>query len=138
MIIDFYNPADESRPRRAKYGPGASPQSTTPILYSHGGSRHFVGTPRNLTDEAAKNIGSKGGLVGLQFGNTFSNRAYYHWRQKGRSFGDLSGTLKRYALSRPSRPWTKRSPKRIRASRRFRPRSVAWEWTAWRIRKALG
>jgi membrane dipeptidase len=70
--------------------------SRAPVLYSHGGSRHFVDTPRNLTDEAARKISSKGGVVGLQFGNTFSNRAYYEWRQKGRPFGDLSGTLKRY------------------------------------------
>ena len=62
----------------------AAELSSAPVLYSHGGSRHFVDTPRNLTDEAAKKIASKGGVVGLQFGNTFSNRAYYEWRQKGR------------------------------------------------------
>ena len=51
---------------------------------------------KRANDEAAKKIASKGGVVGLQFGNTFSNRAYYEWRQKGRPFGDLTGTLKRY------------------------------------------
>ena len=70
--------------------------SRAPVLYSHGGSRHFVDTPRNLTDEAARKIASKGGVIGLQFGNTFSNPKYYEWRQKGRPFGDVSSALKRY------------------------------------------
>jgi len=71
--------------------------SRDPVLYSHGGSRHFVDTPRNITDEAAKKIASKGGVIGLQFGNTFSNRRYYEWRQKGRPFGDVSGSMKRFS-----------------------------------------
>jgi membrane dipeptidase len=70
--------------------------SRDPVLFSHGGSRHFVDTPRNLSDEAARKIAAKGGVIGLQFGNSFSNRAYYEWRQKGAPFGDVSGALKRY------------------------------------------
>lgn len=70
--------------------------SSAPVLYSHGGSRHFVDTPRNLTDEAARKMASKGGVIGLQFGNTFSNLKYYEWRQQGRPFGDVSASLKRY------------------------------------------
>jgi membrane dipeptidase len=70
--------------------------SRDPVLFSHGGSRHFVDTPRNLSDEAARKIASKGGVIGLQFGNSFSNREYFEWRQKGAPFGDLTGTLKRY------------------------------------------
>jgi membrane dipeptidase len=74
----------------------AAEVSRDPVLYSHGGSRHFVDTPRNISDEAAKKIASKGGVIGLQFGNSFSNREYYEWRQKGKPFGDVSGALKRY------------------------------------------
>jgi membrane dipeptidase len=74
----------------------AAEASRDPVLFSHGGSRHFVDTPRNLSDEAARKIASKGGVIGLQFGNTFSNREYYEWRQKGKPFGDVSGSLKRF------------------------------------------
>jgi membrane dipeptidase len=70
--------------------------SRDPVLYSHGGSRHFVDTQRNITDEAAKKVAAKGGVIGLQFGNTFSNRKYYDWRQQGKPFGDISGMLKQY------------------------------------------
>lgn len=72
--------------------------SRDPVLYSHGGSRHFVDTPRNISDEAAKKIASKGGVIGLQFGNGFSNRRYFEYRQKGKPFGDVSGAMKRYSV----------------------------------------
>jgi len=74
----------------------AAQLSRDPVLYSHGGSRHFVDTPRNISDEASKQIAAKGGVIGLQFGNGFSNRAYFEARQKGRPFGDVSGMVKRY------------------------------------------
>jgi membrane dipeptidase len=74
----------------------AAEASRDPVLFSHGGSRHFVDTPRNLSDEAAKKIAAKGGVVGLQFGNGFSNRKYFEFRQKGAPFGDVSGMVKRY------------------------------------------
>lgn len=70
--------------------------SRDPVLFSHGGSRHFVDTPRNLSDEAARKIAAKGGVIGLQFGNSFSNRQYFDWRQKGAPFGDVSGAVRRY------------------------------------------
>ena len=71
--------------------------SRDPVLFSHGGSRHFVDIPRNLSDEAAKKIAAKGGVVCLQFGNTFNNRAYYDTLPKGRVFGDVTQMLKRFA-----------------------------------------
>jgi membrane dipeptidase len=70
--------------------------SADPVIFSHGGSRHFVDTTRSISDNAARRIASKGGVVGLHFGNSFHNRAYYDWRQKGRPFGDVSGMLTRY------------------------------------------
>ncbi|MBI1788525.1 MAG: membrane dipeptidase [Acidobacteria bacterium] len=69
--------------------------SADPVLYTHGGSRHFVDIPRCISDEAAKAIASRGGAVGLHFGNSFHNKRYYEWRQKGKPFGDISGMLKR-------------------------------------------
>jgi membrane dipeptidase len=71
--------------------------SSDPVLYTHGGSRHFVDTPRCISDEAAKKIASKGGVVGLHFGNSFHNKPYYDWRQKGKPFGDISGMLRKIA-----------------------------------------
>jgi membrane dipeptidase len=70
--------------------------SRQPVLFSHGGSRHVIDIPRSLSDEAAKKIAAKGGVVGLQFGNTFSNPEYYAFRQKGKPFGDVTDTLKPY------------------------------------------
>jgi membrane dipeptidase len=71
--------------------------SSDPILYTHGGSRYFVNTPRCISDEAAKKIASKGGAVGLHFGNSFHNKPFYDWRQKGKPFGDISGMLSQIA-----------------------------------------
>ena len=70
--------------------------SADPVLWSHGGSRHFVDTTRSITDEAAKKVASKGGVIGLHFGNSFHNKAYFDWRQKGRQFGDISDALPRW------------------------------------------
>ena len=70
--------------------------SRDPILFSHGGSRHFVDIPRNLSDEAARKIAARGGVICLHFGNTFNNRAYYDTLPK-QVFGDVSQMLKRFA-----------------------------------------
>ncbi|MEX2264606.1 MAG: membrane dipeptidase [Bryobacteraceae bacterium] len=71
--------------------------SKDPVLWSHGGSRHFVDTSRSISDEAAKAVAKRGGVIGLHFGNSFHNRPYYEWRQKGQPFGDISGMLKHAA-----------------------------------------
>ena len=70
--------------------------SRQPVLFSHGGSRHIIDIPRSLSDDAAKKIAAKGGVVGLQFGNTFNNPEYYAFRQKGKPFGDVTDTLMPY------------------------------------------
>jgi membrane dipeptidase len=75
----------------------AAEASTDPVLWSHGGSRHFVDTNRSISDEAAKKVASKGGVIGLHFGNSFHNKAYFDWRQKGRPFGDVSRALPKWA-----------------------------------------
>jgi membrane dipeptidase len=89
MVINVAHASNDAILQTADY-------SRDPILYSHGGSRHFVETSRNISDEAARRIAAKGGVIGLQFGNTFSNRRYYDFRQQGRPFGDVSSTMKRY------------------------------------------
>jgi membrane dipeptidase len=90
MVINVAHGSDETIRQ-------AAAASSDPVLYSHGGSRAIVDTKRNITDEAAREVAAKGGVIGLQFGNTFSNPKYYEWRQKGKPFGDVSGTLKHFS-----------------------------------------
>ena len=60
----------------------AAEASEDPILYSHGGYRSLKDYRRNITDEAARAISEKGGVIGLQIGNTFNNasKAYEAYR----------------------------------------------------------
>src|SRR5262249_27369169 len=53
--------------------------SRQPVIYSHGGFRGIVDNPRCLTDQAAKAIAVKGGVIGIQFGSTFNNPKYAQW-----------------------------------------------------------
>lgn len=71
--------------------------SRDPVVYTHGGFRHFVDIPRCISDEAAKAIAAKGGVIGLQFGNTFNNPKFYEWRNEGPPAADVSAKLGRYA-----------------------------------------
>ena len=49
--------------------------STVPVIASHSGFRHFTpGFERNLSDELAKAIAAKGGVVQITFGVGFVNR----------------------------------------------------------------
>lgn len=59
--------------------------STQPIIYSHGGFRGIVDNPRCITDQAAKAIAAKGGVIGIQFGSTFNNPKYAEWVQRTRA-----------------------------------------------------
>ncbi len=58
--------------------------SEDPVIFSHGGYRHFVDIPRSISNKSAQAIAAKGGVIGLQWGSTFSNPKYYAWRHKGR------------------------------------------------------
>jgi membrane dipeptidase len=53
--------------------------SRQPVIYSHGGFRGIVDNPRCITDEAAKALAAKGGVIGIQFGSTFNNPKYAEW-----------------------------------------------------------
>jgi membrane dipeptidase len=83
MVINVAHGSDETIQQAAE-------ASSDPVLYSHGGSRAIVDTGRNITDEAARMVGAKGGVIGVQFGNTFNNPKYYAWVQKGRPYGNFS------------------------------------------------
>lgn len=53
--------------------------SRQPVIYSHGGFRAIVDTPRCITDKAARALAAKGGVIGIQFGSTFNNPKYAAW-----------------------------------------------------------
>ncbi|MBK8506041.1 MAG: membrane dipeptidase [Saprospiraceae bacterium] len=56
--------------------------SKHPVIYSHGGFYSIVGHPRCITDEAAKAVAAKGGVIGIHFGSLFNNPKYYSWQQR--------------------------------------------------------
>lgn len=55
--------------------------SKHPVIYSHGGFYNIVDHPRCITDEAAKALASKGGVIGIQFGSLFNNPKYWAWKK---------------------------------------------------------
>ena len=54
--------------------------SQDPILYTHGGFRGIVNNPRCISDECAKALAAKGGVIGIQFGSSFNNPKYAAWQ----------------------------------------------------------
>lgn len=56
--------------------------SRHPLIYSHGGFYSIVPHPRCITDEAAKAVASKGGVIGIHFGSLFNNPEYWEWQSK--------------------------------------------------------
>jgi membrane dipeptidase len=71
--------------------------SKDPVAFTHGGFRHFVDIPRCISDRAAKAVAAKGGVIGIQFGSTFNNPAYYQWAHKKPPVGNISQNLGRFA-----------------------------------------
>ena len=55
--------------------------SKHPVIYSHGGFYSIVPHPRCITDEAAKAVAAKGGVIGVQFGSLFNNPKYFAWQK---------------------------------------------------------
>jgi membrane dipeptidase len=53
--------------------------SRKPVIYSHGGFRGIVNSPRCITDDCAKALAFKGGVIGIQFGSSFNNPKYAQW-----------------------------------------------------------
>ncbi len=83
MVINVAHGSDETIQQAAE-------ASSDPVLYSHGGSRAIVDTGRNITDETARRVAVKGGVIGVQLGNTFNNPKYDGWVQEGRPYGNFS------------------------------------------------
>jgi membrane dipeptidase len=55
--------------------------SRHPVIYSHGGFYRIVDHPRCITDEAARAIAAKGGVIGIHFGSLFNNPKYWAWQK---------------------------------------------------------
>ncbi len=73
MVINIAHASNEAILQTAK-------ASKHPVVYSHGGFYNIVDHPRCITDEAAKAVASKGGVIGIQFGSLFNNPKYYAWQ----------------------------------------------------------
>ena len=71
--------------------------SEDPVAFTHGGFRGIIDIPRLISDEAAKAVAAKGGVIGLQFGNTFNNPRFYEWKGGRPPAMDMSKSLARYA-----------------------------------------
>lgn len=72
MLINVAHASDEAIIQAAE-------ASYQPIAYTHGGFRGIVNNIRCISDEGARAIAKKGGVVGIQFGNTFNNPKYAEW-----------------------------------------------------------
>lgn len=70
--------------------------SEDPVIYTHGGFRGIIDITRLITDEAAKAVAAKGGVIGFQFGNSFNNPKYFKWRFDGPLVADISTKLGKY------------------------------------------
>ncbi|MEO6008387.1 MAG: membrane dipeptidase [Vicinamibacteraceae bacterium] len=55
--------------------------SRHPVIYSHGGFYTIVNHPRCISDDAAKAIAAKGGVIGVHFGSLFNNPKYWEWQK---------------------------------------------------------
>ncbi len=71
-------------------------ESKDPVIYTHGGFRHLIDITRLISDKAAKAVAAKGGVIGLQFGNSFNNPKYFNWRFDGPLVSDISTKLDKY------------------------------------------
>jgi len=64
--------------------------SSQPVIYSHGGFRGIVNNLRCISDDGAKALAAKGGVIGIQFGNSFNNPKYAEWVNSKRQPGSLA------------------------------------------------
>ncbi len=72
--------------------------SKHPVVYSHGGFYGIVPHPRCITDEAAKAVALKGGVIGVQFGSLFNNPKYFAWQAGQKTPRKLPRPQYRYLL----------------------------------------
>ncbi len=71
--------------------------SEDPVIYTHGGFRHIVDITRLISDEAAKAVAAKGGVIGIQFGNSFNFPKHFKWKFNGPLVSDISTKLGRFS-----------------------------------------
>ncbi len=85
MVVNVSHASDEAIAQ-------ALETSTAPILATHHGFRHFNDIPRNLSDDLARRIAARGGVIGIQIGNDFHNRKAFDWRTRHekKTFWDTS------------------------------------------------
>lgn len=74
MVINVAHASDEAIIQSAA-------ASNQPIAYTHGGFRGIVDDLRCITDEAAKVIAAKGGVIGIDFDNAWNNPKYVEWKR---------------------------------------------------------
>ena len=74
----------------------AADASEDPVVYTHGGFRSIIDIERLISDEAAKAVAAKGGVIALQFGNSFNNPEYFKWRFDGPLVANISTKLDRF------------------------------------------
>jgi len=89
MVINVAHGSDETILQTVE-------QSEDPVIYTHGGFRHFVDITRLISDEAARAIAAKGGVIGLQFGNGFHNPKYFKWQFNAPLVSNISTKLEQY------------------------------------------
>lgn len=88
MVINVAHASDDAILQAAQ-------TSRHPVIYSHGGFRGIVNNPRCITDDGAKAIAVKGGVIGIQFGSSFNNPKYAQWVDSQRKPGTpVTGTTK--------------------------------------------
>ncbi len=66
--------------------------SKHPVIYSHGGFYGIVPHPRCITDEAAKAVAAKGGVIGIHFGSLFNNPKYWAWQSGQKTSNETKPT----------------------------------------------
>jgi membrane dipeptidase len=91
MVINVAHASNEAILQTAK-------ASKHPVIYSHGGFYNIVGHPRCITDEAAKAIAAKGGVIGIHFGSLFNNPKYWAWQKTKASRETTRATVQQSAL----------------------------------------
>ena len=72
--------------------------SRHPVIYSHGGFYGIVDHPRCISDEAAKAVAAKGGVIGIHFGSLFNNPKYWKWQRQ------LSNPVRPQPVPQPRTP----------------------------------
>lgn len=90
--------------------------SKHPVIYSHGGFYNIVPHPRCITDEAAKALAAKGGVIGIHFGSLFNNPKYYQRQQDMSNRNrNISDPLSQPPLpARPGSPSGNNAPANVR------------------------